>query len=229
MSFNPEELPIRRKQWLRTANIPRARLGWEFEDCEGLEPSDISKVSKWISVLKSGQIIKADGKKSCGKGLLFYGKPGNGKTTLAVVILQHIIRTFPLEAFNPSPTGVLVKPVYFTTFAELLAIKGREMEGDDEAERLYLGILGECADDAYNIRVLVLDDAGQEHVSGSGWQRSIMHHVLRTRFNNGLPTIVTTNVELSAWDATYGDATESFAREAFSYLVLQSTRGDMRK
>jgi DNA replication protein DnaC len=229
MSFKPEDLPLRRNRWLKAAGIPRARLGWDFDDCEGIEPSDIAKVMKWLDAVKAGKVIRADGQRSCGKGLLFYGKPGNGKTTLAVVILQHILRTFSWEAFNPSESNVLVKPVYFTTFSELLNVKGREMENDDEAERLYLGMLGECADDAYNIRILVIDDAGQEHVTGSGWQRSIMHHVLRTRFNNGLPTIVTTNVELSAWDATYGDATESFAREAFNYLILKSNRGDMRK
>jgi DNA replication protein DnaC len=88
---------------------------------------------------------------------------------------------------------------------------------------------GECADDAYNIRVLVLDDVGKEHQSGSGWQRNMLHHILRTRFNNGLPTIVTTNLPVKTWESTYGGATESFIHEAFAVIELESIRGDLRK
>jgi hypothetical protein len=53
--------------------------------------------------------------------------------------------------------------------------------------------------------------------------------VLRTRFNNGLPTIVTTNIELKNWAGLYGDATESFANEAFSYLPITAAKGDLRR
>jgi hypothetical protein len=53
--------------------------------------------------------------------------------------------------------------------------------------------------------------------------------VLRTRFNKGLPTIVTTNIKLEDWAALYGDATESFANEAFVYIPIASSSGDLRK
>jgi DNA replication protein DnaC len=88
--------------------------------------------------------------------------------------------------------------------------------------------LGESLDDAYNVRVLVLDDVGKEHASLSGWQKSMLHHVLRTRYNNGLPTIVTTNVELKNWSGLYGEATESFANEAFMYLNMDNIN-DLRR
>jgi len=103
------------------------------------------------------------------------------------------------------------------------------MDEQDETDKLlYDGILGESLDDAYNIRVLVLDDVGKEHASLSGWQKSMLHHVLRTRYNNGLPTIVTTNVELTNWSGLYGDATESFANEAFIYLNMDNI-SDLRR
>jgi DNA replication protein DnaC len=140
-----------------------------------------------------------------------------------------MIQTFPIESFKPSENKVLIRPCYFITFNSLLELKGKTMDDDQDAKMLLSSLLGEHPDDAYNVRVLMIDDVGKEHVSGSGWQRTILHHVLRTRFNNGLPTIVTTNNELSTWDALYGDSTESFAREAFSYLILKSTRGDMRR
>jgi hypothetical protein len=53
--------------------------------------------------------------------------------------------------------------------------------------------------------------------------------VLRTRFNSGLPTIITTNVERKNWAGLYGDATESFVNEAFLYVPIETTKGDLRK
>lgn len=229
MSFKPDELPVRRKSWLKIAAIPRNRLGWEYSECDGVLDEDIKKIQNWVKAVGGGNVIYADGKPSCGKGLLIYGEPGHGKTTLGLVAMQDMIRTFPLESFKPSENKVLIRPCYFITFNSLLELKGKTMDDDPEAKLMLASLLGEHPDDAYNVRVLMIDDVGKEHVSGSGWQRTILHHVLRTRFNNGLPTIVTTNNELSTWDALYGDATESFAREAFSYLILKSTRGDMRR
>jgi len=75
----------------------------------------------------------------------------------------------------------------------------------------------------------VIDDVGKEHASLSGWQKNVLHHVLRTRFNLGLPTIVTTNVSLDDWGSLYGDATESFAKEAFMYLPMVTNKGDLRE
>jgi DNA replication protein DnaC len=75
----------------------------------------------------------------------------------------------------------------------------------------------------------VIDDIGREHASLSGWQKNLLHHVLRTRFNNGLPTIITTNVMREDWAGLYGDSTESFIYEAFIYMAIVSKQGDLRK
>lgn len=228
--FNPKELKVRRRSWLQIASVPDARLGWTLEDCTDTDPEDIVSITRWIKAVEDGKIIRAVGSKACGRGLLLCGQPGRGKTTLALAIIQEMITKFPLEAFSPSENKVLIRPCYFATFNDIIDLKGELMDDySPEAENLYNGMLGECKDDAYNIRVLIIDDLGKEHASLSGWQKNLLHHVLRTRFNNGLPTIVTTNIELKNWAGLYGDATESFANEAFSYLPITAVKGDLRR
>jgi DNA replication protein DnaC len=228
--YKLDELPVRRRSWVQIASIPRARLGWTLEDCSEAPEEVVERLRAWIGAVGKGKVIKANGTPGCGKGILLYGAPGHGKTTLAVVAIQEMLRTFEPSAFSPSEGKVLVRPCYFSTFNTILDLKGELMNSPtSEQETLYEGMLGECKDDAYNIRVLVIDDVGKEHASLSGWQRNMLHHVLRTRFNNGLPTIVTTNIALEKWGATYGDATESFALEAFSYLPVKSETGDLRR
>lgn len=228
--FKVEDLKLRRRSWLKIASIPYNRLGWEFENCTEITKDDIDRIKKWIDTVESGQVIKATGKLSCGVGLVLHGEPGHGKTTLSLVILQDMLRRFPLEAFSPLENKTLVRPCYFITFNSLLELRGDLMEDPtDDQEQLFAGIMGECLDDAYNIRVLVIDDVGKEHMSGSGWQKTILHHVLRTRFNNGLPTIVTSNIPVKSWGSVYGAATESFSREAFVSIELKSPKGDLRK
>jgi DNA replication protein DnaC len=228
--FNVKELKVRRRSWVQSASIPKARVGWTVDDCTDVDKDDIDLLRRWVSAVESGKIIRAVGEKSCGKGLLIYGKPGRGKSTLALAAIQDMMRTFPIEAFAPSEHGVVIRPCYFVTFNGILDLKGSLMNDPTVEEQIiYNGILGECQDDAYNIRVLIIDDLGKEHASLSGWQKNLFHHVLRTRFNNGLPTIITTNIALEDWDGLYGGATESFANEAFVYLPITVTKGDLRK
>ena len=226
--FKPDELPLRRRTWLKLAAIPNSRLGWGLEDCSDVSPDDMDSIKKWIRTAKNGNVIRAVGKTSCGLGLMLYGKPGHGKTTLSLAILQDIIREFSMEDFAVSEGSTMARPCYFIQYSALLELRGETMNDPSPDQlRLWEGILGESKEDTYNVRVLVIDDIGQEHKSGSGWQSSMLHHILRTRFNNGLPTILTTN--LGSWGTTYGNATESFMHEAFVIVNLESPNGDLRK
>lgn len=228
--FTLKDLKVRRRSWVQIASIPKARLGWTMEDCSDVPQEALKPLRGWIERVRGGEVILSSGNPLCGRGVLIYGEPGHGKTTLAVSMIQEMLTTFPLEAFAPSENKVLIRPCYFITFNDLLELKGRLMDNPTDQDKvLFDGIFGECVDDAYNVRVLVLDDVGKEHNSGSGWQKTMLHQVLRTRFNNGLPTIVTTNLDLKGWATPYGDATESFAREAFAYLALKSNTGDLRR
>jgi DNA replication protein DnaC len=229
--FKSNELKLRRASWLKLAHIPPHLTGWELDDCKAIGEEDMTDVKSWVASLKNKEVIRAQGSSLCGSGLMFYGTPGKGKTTLALAIIQEIIRTFNMEELDVKSGNTLVRPCFFTTFNEILNIKGSIIGGSatDDQEVIYNGIMGVCEQDSFNIRVLVIDDIGKEHASLSGWQKNLLHEVLRTRFNNGLPTIVTTNIKLEDWAALYGDATESFANEAFVYIPIISDKGDLRK
>ena len=224
------ELPVRRSTWIRLANIPKARIGWEFSDCVDVTTADLDACKNWVRLVRAGKVIRAEGARACGKGLMLVGKPGQGKTALALTIIQEMLRTFSFEPFVVEEGMSIVKPCYFITFSDIVALKGSLISNpNDEQERLFLGLHGDCSDDAYNVRVLVIDDVGKEHTSASGWQSTLLHDILRSRFSNGLPTIVTTNLPVKAWEAEYGSATGSFIHEAFATIELESIRGDLRK
>lgn len=229
--FKSSELKARRMSWIKLAHIPPHLTGWELPDCKAISPEDMEDVKLWIERLKNKEVIRSQGSSLCGKGLMFYGTPGQGKTTLALAVIQEIIRTFNMDELDVKDGNTLVRPCFFTTFNEILNIKGALIgnSATDDQEVIYNGMLGNCEQDSFNIRILVIDDIGKEHASLSGWQKNLLHEVLRTRFNNGLPTIVTTNIKLEDWAALYGDATESFANEAFVYIPIFSDKGDLRK
>ena len=227
--FKLQELKVRRRTWVQAASIPTARLGWTLGDCTDAPETALKAIRGWIKLALDGEYILKAGGAKCGRGILMYGEPGRGKTTLALAVIQELMTTFPLEAFVPSEGKVLVRPCYFTTFNGILDLKGRLMDTDpyEDEKVLYDGLLGECRDDAYNVRVLIIDDIGKEHSSLSGWQKNMLHHILRTRFNNGLPTIVTSNIQRDNWADLYGDATGSFIKEAFLYVPVNGDK-DLR-
>ena len=227
--YKPNELPARRRTWVKIASIPPAKLGWTLEDCSDVPAETMTTLTRWTNALYNDKVIRAEGRPTCGVGLMLYGLPGRGKTTVANTLLQEVLRKAGPEVLGMKPGKIVSRPCYFITYNSLLDLKGAIMETHDTDDQLlYDGILGESYDDAYNVRVLVLDDVGKEHASASGWQKNMLHHVMRTRFNNGLPTIVTTNIKIDDWEAHYGSATQSFVHEAFIYVNMDSS-ADLRK
>jgi DNA replication protein DnaC len=229
LMYNSQDLPLVRNSWFRLANIPAKVVGWRLDDCVDTEHEVISHNKSWLNKVKSGQVIRAYGNVLCGKGLLFHGSSGGGKSTLAAALLQEAITRFPLESFN-SATPVLARPCYFTSYVNLVALKGAMISNNFEEKdfKLWHGVMGDAQDDAFNIRILVIDDVAKEHSSVSGWEKNVLHEILRNRFEKGLPTIVTTNLAPEDWEGMYGPATRSFIEESFIHLNIKSSRGDLR-
>ena len=212
---------------LSAANLPMKTLGMEFSD---LDPSTAVDAAKsWIESVREGKVIQAIGEKTCGLGLLFMGEPGRGKTTLASVVLQELIRTMPKVSWG-DPNSSIRRPVYFSDYPKLLRLQKNQWsdEKNQENQLLLDSMYGEAGRE-YNIRVLVIDDLGKEYRTSTGWAENTFDALLRARFNAGLPTIITTNVKLAKWGQVYGEAMASFAHESFIPFEVESSKGDRRK
>lgn len=227
--YKPDGLKIRRRTWFQLANIPVKSTGWRLEDCNDLDHETQEFVKSWVLKVQAKKVIRAYGEKLAGKGLFFTGDPGYGKSTLASAVLQEMLTTFSLEQFS-TQGSVLIRPCYFASYNEVLDLKGRIIGHDttEFEEKLFQGLLGDCADDAHNVRVFVIDDVDKHHFSASGWQKTLLNDIIRRRYSNGLPTIVTTNVAAKDIKDMYGDAAGSFLNEAFIPLTIKSSRGDLR-
>lgn len=213
--------PYSLRSQLKNADFPMKHIGKELSDLDPYEGDVIEDVIGWMNALLNGEVIKAEGKDTCGVGLLMIGKPGHGKTTLAATIAQEIIRHAPQGLWG---NKIASRPVYFGDFPKLLRIEKNGWEDDTDVTAALYGEL-----DDQSIKLLIVDDLGKEYRTSSGWAESTLDAMLRSRFNKGLPTIVTTNVPIESWGDTYGEPMYSFAHEAFMHLNVNSLEGDRRK
>jgi DNA replication protein DnaC len=225
--FDLNDLRPSLRSQINGSGIPERFIGLELKDLEPYKNDSIDHVYKWVEKVLNGEVIRARGSSLCGVGLLFVGMPGHGKTTLASVVLQEILRRAEPSLWGSTNT-IAKKPALFVDYPKLLRIQQRSWKDENIADsQLMDQVYGDTKSD--KISLLVLDDLGKEHRTASGWAETTFDAVLRSRYNAGLPTIVTTNVPLKNWGEVYGEAMESFAHEAFLPVNILSMKGDRRK
>ena len=121
-----------------------------------------------------------------GQGIILSGSVGTGKTHLAAAITIKVIHA----NFDV---------IYGTATALLSEIK-RGWKEDDAAD---------FVDRLCEIPLLVIDDLGKEYSKkndGWSWAQEQFFQVINARYENYLPMIITTNLDMKQLSATMGDA-----------------------
>lgn len=140
-----------------------------------------------------------------GLGLFLYGEHGTGKSLVASLLLKRLLER-----------GV---DGYWVTLNELLSSYQETWRGDKETRAWFDRRMR-------NVRVLVVDDMGREY-DGRTTAASTVDTIFRTRVQNGLVTIVTTNLSEEKFIARYTKGIQSLVTEA---CVHHEAKGeDFRK
>src|SRR5881296_2264354 len=159
--------PDHRLRLLQTARIPP-----RYQHCtlQGYVAGD-AELSKWVAK-REAQIVLDEFPSLDGRGLLFVGAVGVGKTHLAVAILRELIERYQL-------------PGLFYQFGALL----RQIQDsyNPVSQTSELKVLAPV----FETDVLVLDELGASRPTD--WVRDTMMQIIGRRYNEKRLTIFTTN------------------------------------
>jgi DNA replication protein DnaC len=136
-------------------------------------------------------------------GLLLTGPPGTGKTRMAAIAANHI-------SDLGWPVKFISAPDYHAAF-----LHSQDLMRKNDAEALdYYEVLGGYGKwEAW--RLMVLDDLGRERSTATEYSAHLVEELLRSRYDDDAPTIVTTNLTVDEIGDRYGDRTASLIHELF--------------
>lgn len=159
------------RQALAAELMAEARIPPRYRKCD-LENFRTENDSLVDAVHRSRRFV--DGFPSVDKGLFFVGRPGVGKTHLAVAILKAVVQKG-------------ARGIFYDTRELLRVIRSTYNPLVQTAE---MDVLRPVMD----AELLVLDDLGAEKTSE--WVEETLNLIVNTRYNERRPTIFTSNYEL---------------------------------
>lgn len=190
-----------RALWVDTGIPPRARsLTLDSLGRNGRNLPQLATATTWVAELPARQRVSAAGaaeNPGHGLGLLLFGGPGTGKSTVALALACDARRQGWGVRYTSWPRYVEQEKLLF-------------QPADDEAHIAAYKAVSLLDTTA----IAVVDQVGDEHQGGSGYAGKLLSQVLRWRFEKGLPTILTTSFTDEQWADRYGAGLASFAREA---------------
>lgn len=121
------------------------------------------KIQKWTALFRAGEILRSEAPRTCGLGLWLRGD--FEADFVGAAVLQALV----LEGH--------VTSAHYTDVHRLLAAESPEGDG--------LGT-------RRSVDLMLIQGLGEHHVTATNWSNTTLHALLRARFDDGLPTIITT-------------------------------------
>lgn len=185
-------------------DLPRAMRNLRLDELPDTESGLLVRewCARWGVFPDSGLPVDIHTEDQRGSGLLLHGEHGSGKTTMAAIAAQHL-----------SDLGWSTKFIRAQDYYSLGLAAMRE-KNEEQQDRL------QAAFDCYAAgwsgwRLVVLDDLGTEHSTVSGWSENVVINLVRSRYSDGAPTIITTNLDEEGIAARYGPVLGDYIHEAF--------------
>jgi DNA replication protein DnaC len=199
--------------WVGTG-IPRRMHDTRLADLRTADgaPPELEVIAQWLDQLAEQQAVSEDfipvHPERYGQGLLLTGLPGRGKTTAAAAAACEVRRTG--------------KSVYFTRWADFVQqsrdVYGRLAKDVSSPEELSRTL--HALDRVRNSFLVVVDAVGEERVTDTGFGTELLESLLRDRYDDGKPTVVTSNLTSSQWTNRYSGPLRSFISQACRILVF---------
>lgn len=144
--------------------------------------------------------------------LILMGKPGTGKTYISIALSLYLYEI--KEKDKESVPYLDIQFVKLRDFFDFLKTLYSKNKDDGPTKDL----LCEC-------ELLILDDLGASR--NTEWQKEIVLDILDRRYDNMLPTIITTNFNFEEIDSIFGPRVRS-RLEASENLIIKKWDRDLR-
>ncbi|MGW3153697.1 ATP-binding protein [Streptomyces sp. NPDC001089] len=192
-----------RARWVGTGIPPRLR-GMTLNDVENMgpgHPQALRNARDYVDQFRGQQDrnwrLLPTNPSIYGRGLMFAGPPNTGKTTLAAAVLCELRRRWGVS-------------VYQTRFGDHVERKIKVMKAGFETDPEELSRWNYSVERTEWADVVLLDDVGHERSTDSKYAEDTLDKLLRQRFDEGLPTLITTNLGGEEWAQRYSKALRSF-------------------
>jgi len=189
---------LKEERRLAAAHIPERYRQYDLDGYEIIRGADPSLRRALMTARKFVEAYPVD---TAGKGLLFTGSIGVGKTHLAVGVLQRLVRERGVKGL-------------FCDYRELL--KNIQNSYNPQVNTTELELLKPV----FAAEVLVLDDLGAQKPNEWVWDTVAL--ILNTRYNDRQTTIITTNYP----DLAAGGGAQTEAERAAREQTLGDRIGD---